>query len=156
MADLHPVRHPVGGDKPTSQEGARRLQVLGLAVGLYLLFFLIRFPVTAHVHGQSIFYDSSHFFILGVLVIYLLATCASGMFSSHRCINAFGLSAFVLAIAAYQVSVATFVTVWCFFAAVLSLLVYAHFSGPMQACRATVASSREPAAQQRAAGQPST
>jgi len=78
------------------------------------------------------------------------------MFSSHRCINAFGVSAFVLAIAAYQVSLTTFVSVWCFFAAVLSLLIYAHFSGPMQACRATLASSRDPVAKQYAAGQPST
>jgi len=130
-------------------------QVLGVGVGVYLLFFLVRFPVTAHVHGRSIFYDSRHFYILGVLVIYLLATCASGMFSSHRCINAFGALAFVLAIAAYQVSVTTFVSVWCFFAALLSLLIYAHFSGPMQACRATVAPSHELAVPEAVVGQPS-
>jgi len=54
--------------------------------------------------------------------------------------------AFVLAIAAYEVSVKTFVSVWCFFAAVLSLLVYVHFSGPMQACRPALARPRERAA----------
>jgi len=118
-------------------------QVLGLSVGLYLLYFIVRFPVIARVHDRSIFYDSPHFYILGVLVIYLLATCVSGLFSSHRCINVFGVLAFVLAVAAYQVSVKTFVSVWCFFAAVLSLLVYAHFSGPMQACRPALARSRE-------------
>ncbi len=69
------------------------------------------------------------------MTAYLLATCATGLFSRHRCIRAFGLLIFVLAIAAYAISVTTFVSVWCFFAAVLSLLVYAHFSGPMQACR---------------------
>ena len=112
-------------------------QALGLAVGLYLLYSLVRFPVTADVYGRSITYDSPHFFV-GVIVIYLLATCVSGLFSKHRCINAFGVLAFILAIAAYQVSVVTFVSVWCFFAAILSLLVYVHFSGPMQACRTTV------------------
>ena len=112
-------------------------QALGLAVGLYLLYFLLRFPVTAHVHGRSITYDSPHFYIFGVIVVYLFATCVSGLFSTHRCINAFGVLAFVLAIAAYQVSVTTFVSVWCFYAAILSLLIYAHFSGPMQACRTT-------------------
>ena len=121
-------------------------QALGIAVGLYLLYFLVRFPVTAHVHGRSIVYDSPHFYIVGVLVIYLLATCVSGLFSSHRCINAFGVLAFVLAVAAYQVSVNTFVSVWCFFAAVLSLLVYVHFSGPMQACRPALTRSHERAA----------
>ena len=117
--------------------------VMGLGVGLYLLYFLARFPVTARVEGRSIFYDSPHFFIGGVLVVYLLATCVSGLFSTHRCINVFGVSAFVLAVAAYLVSVKTFVSVWCFFAAVLSLLIYVHFSGPMQACRPVLARSHE-------------
>jgi hypothetical protein len=121
-------------------------QALGLAVGLYLLYFIIRYPVTAHVHGHSIVYTSPHFYIGAVLVVYLLATCASGLFSSHWCINVFGVLAFVLAIAAYQMSAATFVSVWCFYAAVLSLLIYAHFSGPMQACRPALERSREPAA----------
>lgn len=118
-------------------------QVLGLGVGLYLFYFIVRFPVTAHVHNQSIFYRSPHFYIGAVLVIYLLATCVSGLFSSHRCINVFGVLAFVLAIVAYQISAATFVSVWCFYAAVLSLLIYLHFSGPMQACRPALASSRQ-------------
>ena len=122
----------------TSRRRKRALgvfQALGLAVGLYLVYFLLRFPVTAHVHGHSITYDSPHFYIIGVIVVYLLATCVSGLFSTHRCINAFGVLAFILAIAAYRVSVTTFVSVWCFYAAILSFLVYFHFSGPMQACR---------------------
>jgi len=131
-------------------------QMLGLGVGLYLLFFLVRFPVTAHVHGRSIFYQSPHFYIVGVLAIYLLATCATGMISSHRCINAFGALAFVLAIAAYQVSVQTFVSVWCFFAAVLSLLIYVHFNGPMQACRLTMAHVHQPPAASGVARQSTT
>lgn len=110
-------------------------QVLGIGVGLYLFYFLIRFPITVHVHSRSIVYDSPHFYIGGVLVVYLLATCVAPLFSRHRCINIFGVLAFVLAIAAYQVSISTFVSVWCFFAAILSLLVLLHFSGPMQACR---------------------
>lgn len=122
--------------------------VLGVGVGLYLLFFIVRFPVTAHVHGRSIFYESPHFYIGAVLVIYLLATCIGGLFSSHRCINIFGVLAFVLAIAAYLVSVETFVSVWCFFAAILSLLIVVHFSGPMQACRPALARSRDRAVAQ--------
>jgi hypothetical protein len=109
--------------------------VLGLGVGLYLLYFIVRFPVDARVVNHSISYDSPHFYIVWVLVIYLLATCVSGMFSRHWCIKVFGVSALILAIAAAFVSITTFVSVWCFFAAVLSLLIYIHFSGPMQACR---------------------
>ncbi len=88
-------------------------------MGLYLLYFIVRFPVTSHVHNRSI----------------LLTTCVGPLFSSHRCINVFGVFAFVLAIVAALISVTTFVSVWCFLAAVLSVLVYIHFSGAMQACR---------------------
>src|SRR3546814_17147136 len=45
-------------------------QVLGLGVGLYLLYFIVRYPVVARVEGRSIFYDSPHFFIGAVLVVY--------------------------------------------------------------------------------------
>ena len=130
----------------TSRRRQRALsvfQALGLAVGLYLLYFLLRFPVTAHIHGHSIAYDSPHFYIVGVIVVYLLAACVSGVFSTHRCIKIFGILAFILAIGAYQVSVTTFVSVWCFYAAILSLLIYIHFTGPMQACRTDPADSRE-------------
>ena len=122
--------------------------VLGLGVGLYLLYFLVRFPVTAHVHERSISYVSPHFYIAVVLAIYLLATCITGLFSSHKCIKIFGVLAFVLAIAAAVVSITTFVSVWCFFAAVLSLLILIHFLGPMQAGRtARRQSAREPVSQ---------
>lgn len=122
----------------TSRRRRRALKVfvgLGLVVGLYLLFFLFREPITASVEGRSIVYESPHFYLGAVLVLYLLATCASGLFSSHRCINVFGVLAFVLAVAAYLVSVRTFVSVWCFFAAVLSGLILIHFSGSMRASR---------------------
>ncbi len=105
---------------------------LGLLVGSYLLFYLFREPLTASVRGQSIVYDSAHFYLGAVLVLYLLATCVSGLLSSHRCINAFGALAFILAVAAYLVSARTFVSVWCFFAAALSALILIHFSGSMR------------------------
>ncbi len=120
--------------------------VLGLSVGLYLLFFIVRFPVTARVRGDSVAYDSPHFYLAAVLVGYLTATCISGLFSSHWCIKVFGVLAFVLAVVAAVVSIKTFVSVWCFYAAVLSLLVYVHFSGPMQACRRREGSSAVDAA----------
>ncbi len=120
------------------------LAALGLSVGLYLLFFIVRFPVTAQVRGDSISYDSPHFYTAVMLVGYLLATCITGLFSSHWCINVFGILAFILAIAAALVSITTFVSVWCFYAAILSLFIYLHFRGPMQACRDMLPKTRQP------------
>ncbi len=73
---------------PDGENGLSRVfQALGLAVGLHLLYFLLRFPVTAPVHGRCMTYDSPHFYIVGVIVVYLLATCVSGLFSIRRCIK---------------------------------------------------------------------
>ncbi len=47
--------------------------------------------------------------------------------TNHRIINIFGILAFVLAIVAYRLSTLSFVSVWCFFVAVLSFIVYLYF-----------------------------
>jgi len=114
----------------------------GLAVGLYLLFFLIRLPVTATVKESSIRYESPHFYIAAVLVVYLVTTCASPLVSSHRWIRIFGALALVFAGVAAAISMATFVSVWCFYAAILSLILLRHFTGPMQAYRPRLAPPR--------------
>ena len=67
-----------------------------------MVFFLFRDPITASVQGRRVAYDSPHFYIGVVFGIYLLATCASGLFSSHRCIYVFGFLAIDLAIVAYE------------------------------------------------------
>ena len=116
--------------------------VAGLAVGLYLLFFIIRLPVTATVWENSIRYGSPHFYIATVLVVYLLATCASPLSSGHRWVNIFGALALVFAGVAAVVSLKIFVSVWCFYAAILSLILWLHFSGPMPAYRSRLAAPR--------------
>lgn len=113
--------------------------VAGLAVGLYLLFFIIRLRVTATVWENSIRYESPHFYIATVLVVYLLATCASPLSSSHRWVNIFGALALVFAGVAAVVEMKTFISVWCFFAAILSLILWRHFSRPMKAYRSRLA-----------------
>ena len=101
-------------------------QVAGLAVGLYLLYSLIARPITAEVIGRHIVYASPHFYLLPVMVLYVAATCISGLSSSHGFVNLFGILAFVAFVASYLVHASALVSIWCFFAAVLSLLVYLH------------------------------
>ena len=101
-------------------------QVAGLAVGLYLLYSLIVRPITAEVIGRHIVYASPHFYLLPVMVLYVAATCVSGLFSSHGFVNLFGILAFLAFVASYLVHAGALVSIWCFFAAVLSLLVYLH------------------------------
>lgn len=111
------------------------MQVAGIAVGLYLLYFLVQDPITSRVLGQHIVYESPHFYIGVVMAFYLSATCVSSMLSSHRIIRLFGALSLATFLAAYAIHAATLVSVWCFFAAILSFIVYAYFRGEHRANR---------------------
>jgi len=105
------------------------IAVAGAAIGLYLLYFLIRLPLVAQVTGRHIAYLSPHFYAVEAMTLYLLGTCLSSLFSSHRSVRWFGVAAFLSFIAAYAFYAAWFISVWCFFAAVLSCIVLLHFPG---------------------------
>lgn len=101
-------------------------QAAGLVVGLYLLFFLVTRPVVAEVVDQHIVYRSPHFYLAPVIVLYLAATCFTGFVSSHGFMRMFGVLALLSFIATYLFYTLALVSVWCFFAAILSLLIYLH------------------------------
>ncbi len=100
--------------------------IAGLTVGLYLLYYIVATPMVAEVVGRHIVYNSPHFYVIPVMIFYLAATCVSCFFSSHGFVKLFGALMFFSFIAAYLVYVMALVSIWCFFAAVLSLLVYFH------------------------------
>jgi hypothetical protein len=104
------------------------LCVAGVAVGGYLLYTLVAFSVVSQPTGQHIEYVSPHFFAAAVMSLYLLSTTVSPILSAHPWVRVFGLLALVSFAAAYYFFARWFISVWCFFAAALSLVVYFHFS----------------------------
>ncbi len=104
------------------------IAVAGAAVGLYLLATLFTLPIVATVKGQHIAYESPHFYALVAMSLYLVGTCASLLFSSHQRVIAFGAAAFLSAVAAYAFYATWFISVWCFFAGALSVIVFLHFT----------------------------
>ncbi len=100
--------------------------VAGAVVGLYLLYFIVATPMVAEVVGRHIVYDSPHFYLIPVMIVYLAATCVSCLFSSHGFVKLFGALMFLSFVAAYIIHVTALVSVWCFFAAIISLLIYIH------------------------------
>ena len=101
-------------------------QGVGLLVGLYLLYMIIEFPVTS-LAAANIVYVSPHFYNLPVMLLYLAATCIGCFFSSDATIRLFGALALFLFVLAYWFFAVALFSVWCFFAAVLSSIIYAHF-----------------------------
>lgn len=111
---------------PQRRNTMRWFQGLGLAVGLYLLFFIVTGPVVAEIVGQHIAYPSPHFFIKPVIALYVTATCLTGFFSSHPFVRLFGALTLLSFIGTYLFYSHALVSVWCFFAAILSVLIYLH------------------------------
>ncbi len=99
---------------------------VGIAVSLYLLYFIVTRPVVAEVAAGHIVYVSPHFYLTPVMVFYLAATCVSCFFSSHGFVKLFGVLLLLSFIASYIVHMMALVSIWCFFAAILSLLIYLH------------------------------
>ncbi len=111
---------------PRRRKAMMWLQGAGLAVGLYLLYFIVTRPVVAEVIGRHIVYVSPHFFLAPVIVLYLASTCFTGFVSSHTFARLFGVLSLLSFIATYLFYTRAVVSVWCFFAAILSVMIFLH------------------------------
>jgi len=99
----------------------------GIVVGLYLLYFILTSPVFAEVVGKHIVYVSPHFYVNPMMVLYIAATCVSCYFSSRRVVKLFGVLLLLSFLTSYLINITALVSIWCFFAAIMSMLIYFHF-----------------------------
>ena len=106
----------------------RAFVVAGLAVGIYLLYIQAAYPIVSRPTGRHIEYVSPHFFAAATMTLYLLSTTVSPILSTHRTVKVFGVLALLSFSATYLFYATWFISVWCFFAALLSAIVWLHFS----------------------------
>jgi hypothetical protein len=116
--------------------GLNAFLAAGLAVGAYLLYILVAFPVVSRPTGEHVEYLSPHFFAALSMTMYLLATTVSLLLSSHRAVKVFGVLALFSFGAAWYFYAIWFISVWCFFAALMSLVIYLHFLPPSRVLKA--------------------
>jgi hypothetical protein len=102
------------------------LLAMGLAVGAFLLHELVDYPVVAQVTGSHIEYVTPPHCLRTASALYLVSTTASLMLSSHAWVRVFGVAALLSFALAYGAWTAWFVSVWCYFAALLSVIVCLH------------------------------
>jgi hypothetical protein len=104
--------------------------VIGILLAAVLLGGMITLPVGAAIQGAHIHYSSQHFDMLfnaGLFVpaacAYVAATCLSLLLSGDRWINAIGATMAAAFAVSYLFYENWLVSVWCFFAAILSVLI---------------------------------
>ena len=111
----------------------RRRLILGcLGVGTvlawYLLFTMIAHPYTASISEAHIVYRNDGTYPRGIEVPYVLATTISLLLSSHRLVQLLAIIILVGFAVAYISFHQSYISVWCFFAGVSSVLVYLFVS----------------------------
>jgi hypothetical protein len=103
----------------------RGFVVLGGVVSLFLFVtVLLQSPITVELLGHSLDYEFVVPFPFLAELGYLVATCGSLLCSSRWAFRFFGAAAFFFAVISGIFFYGTFVSVWCFFAAILSGLIY--------------------------------
>jgi hypothetical protein len=102
------------------------LAIVGLFLAAWFLLVLLLRPVEASVGGAHIVYRFRNAFPGPAAAAYLLATCGSLLASSHPWVRAFGGTTLAAAALTYALVPASFASVWCYVAALLSLLVLLH------------------------------
>ncbi|MDN5750683.1 MAG: hypothetical protein L0H64_19600 [Pseudonocardia sp.] len=110
----------------------RRLAVapflaIGLAAGGYLFWVDIAHPVGYRIVHHSIAYENSGALVGVFAVAYVIATCGAALFSGYPWIVVFGVANLVALAVTLIVLAAAFTSVWCFAAALLSVLVLLFF-----------------------------
>ena len=103
------------------------IAALGCTISIYMLNHVIENPPVVAICGHSIDYGGNENALSWESFLYLLCTCVPLLLSSSRAVRNFG----AIVVAGFLVSAytyfATFISVWCFFAAAGSSLFYFYF-----------------------------
>jgi len=99
----------------------------GAGLAIYTVIGLANEPIIAEIIHHSINYKHHVSSYQLVIVLYLLATCVPFIFSSYKHLSSAGIIITIGFFIAYFTYLETFASVWCFFAAVASTLIYFYF-----------------------------
>ncbi|MDT8375984.1 MAG: DUF6629 family protein [Mariprofundaceae bacterium] len=98
----------------------------GVVAAMLLMALVATQPLMAVV-DRHIIYVTPFFYDWPMMVLYIAATCIVALFSSHPLIRLFGLMVLAFFFVSYWFYTQAFFSVWCFFAAILSLIIHIHF-----------------------------
>jgi len=124
-----PVLVPLAVEALEPAFNRRRIQgfaALGVAVAVVLLYALIRGPVVATIERHHIAYDVNLAYGGVIVTLYVLATCGSMLVSSHRHVRQFGGLNLIAAGLLAWLNKSGFISLWCVWAALTSLVIVLH------------------------------
>ena len=102
--------------------------ILGVGVAGYLLFTILWNGHSATIVNSCIYYDFYlPFSEIDLTFLYVTAAFGATLLSSERSVILIGLVNLIFCGLTTLIYYKTFISVWCFFASLLSFMIYAHF-----------------------------
>ncbi len=104
------------------------VSLAGIGVGSFLLYRIFLYPPTAFILNKCIQYSIVTPYVELLWAAYVLVVVGSGAVSSKKTVQVFGivlLGSLLFTLYQYKENA---ISVWCFFSALLSAVVYWHFS----------------------------
>ncbi len=102
----------------------RALILMGIATSLYLLYFIATKSLHASAINYCMHYETHVTGPMWFTGVYFAVIVFPYFFSSHKSILVFGIPNLIFCFVAYFLYNWAFISVWCFFAAILSLTLY--------------------------------
>jgi len=102
--------------------------VIGIVLSAYLLAMMLAHPYEASAASGHIVYRNGYRYPVGIEAPYVVATTISLLLSSHRGVWWMALVILIGFGVAYVSFHQAYISVWCFFAALASVLAYWHVS----------------------------
>lgn len=101
--------------------------LLGAVLTAYQLWALLGFDTRIYVQGHSVVYSNPATSHLWIAIAYVIATCGALFASGYRYIVVLGAVKLAGIIVVLYFKEYAFTSVWCAYAAVVSVLIYGHF-----------------------------
>lgn len=133
--------------EPTKRQRRRMLGfvILGGVLALYLMWGLIAYPVAISMQAHSILYVNAITTTTLVAVLYVIATCGALFFSGFRALVVLGWVNLIGLLVVSLLKRYAFTSVWCAYAATVSVIIYFFFrgSGEHRLARYAMAAERQ-------------
>jgi hypothetical protein len=124
-----PILIPIAVGALEPEANRRRVAVfgaIGLAVGVRLMYAVVRGPIEASIDGHRIAYRADLWHGGLLVVLYILATTGSLLISHHNHVQWFGASNLVAALFLAWMDQKGFISLWCVWAAITSGAIALH------------------------------
>jgi len=107
-------------------ESLKKFIFLGIIVALYSTIILIIQPLSIQKVGRCISYDFHYSLDWLLAMIYLITVFGAFFASNNKILKLFGLLFAILALISWILYKNNFISVWCFFAAVVSSMFFVY------------------------------